>query len=111
AGGGRDGRRARLGRGACGRRDGRMARGGGGGGLRPLARNGMRPRLMGIVNASPDSFSDPGERAVDQLVSDGLAQVEAGADLIDVGGESGVTHTGPVSPEDELERVLPVVEQ
>ena len=66
---------------------------------------------MGIVNANPDSFSDPGARALDELVADALAQVEAGADLIDVGGESGVTHTEPASPEEELARVLPLVER
>ena len=66
---------------------------------------------MGIVNANPDSFSDPGPRAFDELVAAALAQVEAGADLVDVGGESGVTHTEPVSPEEEIERVLPLVER
>jgi dihydropteroate synthase len=71
----------------------------------------MTPRLMGIVNANPDSFSDPGIRTLDELVADALAQVEEGADLIDVGGESGVTHTAPVSPAEERERVLPLVER
>ena len=42
----------------------------------------MTPRLMGIVNANPDSFSGPGARALDELVADALAQVEAGADVI-----------------------------
>ena len=71
----------------------------------------MSPRLMGIVNANPDSFSDPGVRALDELVADALAQVAAGADIIDVGGESGVTHTAPVSAEEERGRVLPLVER
>ena len=71
----------------------------------------MTPRLMGIVNANPDSFSDPGERSLDELVAQALEQVEAGADLIDVGGESGVTHAPPVSPEEESERVVPLVER
>ena len=71
----------------------------------------MTPRLMGIVNANPDSFSDPGARSLDQLVASALAQIEAGADMIDVGGESGVTHTGPVSAEEESARVLPLVER
>jgi dihydropteroate synthase len=71
----------------------------------------MRPRLMGIVNASPDSFSDPGPRTLDGLVATALAQVEAGADIVDVGGESGVTHTAPVPPAVEIERVLPLVER
>ena len=65
---------------------------------------------MGIVNANPDSFSDPGLRTLDELVATALAQVEAGADIVDVGGESGVTHIEPVSPQEEVERVLPLVE-
>ena len=64
---------------------------------------------MGIVNANPDSFSDPGVRSLDELVADALAQVEAGADMIDVGGESGVTHPPPVSPAEERARVVPLV--
>jgi len=71
----------------------------------------MTPRLMGIVNANPDSFSDPGARALDELVADALAQVEAGADVIDVGGESGVTHVAPVTAEEERKRILPLVER
>ena len=72
---------------------------------------GMRPRIMGIVNANPDSFSDPGPRTLDDLTGDALAQAEAGADMIDVGGESGVTHTAPVSPAEECARVVPLVER
>jgi dihydropteroate synthase len=71
----------------------------------------MSPRLMGIVNANPDSFSDPGARSLDELVGDALEQVDAGAELIDVGGESGVTHTPPVSAEEEMRRVAPLVER
>jgi len=71
----------------------------------------MTPRLMGIVNANPDSFSDPGARALDELVAAALEQVEAGADIVDVGGESGVTHTAPVSAEEESARVVPLVER
>lgn len=66
---------------------------------------------MGIVNANPDSFSDPGERSTDDAVAAALRQVEEGADLIDVGGESGVTHKEPVTPAVETARVLPVVER
>ena len=71
----------------------------------------MTPRLMGIVNANPDSFSDPGARTLDELVADALTQVDAGAEMIDVGGESGVTHTAPVSPAEERARVVPLVER
>jgi dihydropteroate synthase len=71
----------------------------------------MSPRIMGIVNANPDSFSDPGARSLEDLVADALAQVEAGADMIDVGGESGVTHVAPVSADEERARILPLVER
>jgi len=69
-----------------------------------------RPLLMGIVNANPDSFSDAERlRTLDAQVERALALVEDGADLIDVGGESGVTYTD-VSPEDvEIGRVVPLV--
>jgi dihydropteroate synthase len=67
---------------------------------------------MGILNASPDSFSEGGER---RTVAEGveLAQslLEAGADLIDVGGESAVTNRPPVEPEDEIRRVVPLIER
>jgi dihydropteroate synthase len=66
---------------------------------------------MGIVNANPDSFSDPGRRSVESLVASAHAQLDAGAEIIDVGGESGVTHTAPVSAEEETARVLPLVER
>jgi len=71
-----------------------------------------RPLLMGIVNANPDSFSDA-ERlsTLDAQVERALALVRDGADLIDVGGESGVTYTD-VSPEEvEIGRVVPLVER
>lgn len=71
-----------------------------------------RPLLMGIVNANPDSFSDAERlRTLDAQVERALALVRDGADLIDVGGESGVTYTD-VSPEDvEIGRVVPLVER
>ncbi len=68
------------------------------------------PRLMGIVNVTPDSFSDGGlylDR--DRAVEHALALVEEGALLIDVGGESTRPGAAPVSEEEELERVVPVV--
>jgi dihydropteroate synthase len=71
----------------------------------------MTPRLMGIVNANPDSFSDPGARTVHDLVVAARGLVKDGADIIDVGGESGVTNKPPVSADEECERVLPVVEK
>ena len=73
---------------------------------------GGRPWLMGVVNATPDSFSDSGERkTVDDRVALAAELLEAGADLIDIGGESGVTNAPPVDPEEEIERVVPVIER
>ena len=71
-----------------------------------------RPRLMGIVNVTPDSFSEGGRfsdhsRAVDH----GLELVAEGADLLDVGGESTRPYSTPVDVSEELRRVIPVVQQ
>ena len=72
-----------------------------------------RPTLvMGIVNVTPDSFSDGG-RYFDSVaaVQHGLELVSEGADIIDVGGESTRPNAKPVTEEEELRRVLPVIEQ
>jgi dihydropteroate synthase len=67
--------------------------------------------VMGVVNVTPDSFSDGGRHArPEQAVAHALALVEQGADLLDVGGESTRPGSVPVEPEEELRRVLPVVE-
>jgi dihydropteroate synthase len=71
-----------------------------------------RPLLMGIVNANPDSFSDARRlRTLDEQVEAALGLVADGADLIDVGGESGVTYTERTPVEVETERVAPLVER
>jgi dihydropteroate synthase len=71
-----------------------------------------RPRIMGVVNVTPDSFSDGGETVtVEAAVERGLALVEEGADIIDVGGESTRPGSTPVSIAEELARVLPVVRE
>jgi dihydropteroate synthase len=68
------------------------------------------PVLMGIVNATPDSFSDGGEApTTDARVALALAQVEQGARLIDLGGQSGITGVPEVPEEEEIARVVPVV--
>ncbi|WP_291188279.1 dihydropteroate synthase [Dokdonella sp.] len=69
-----------------------------------------RPRLCGIVNVTPDSFSDGG-RFLDprQAVEHGLKLVEQGADLLDVGGESTRPGADEVSVADEIARVVPVI--
>ncbi|MEL6999767.1 MAG: dihydropteroate synthase [Pseudomonadota bacterium] len=65
---------------------------------------------MGIVNVTPDSFSDGGQfSTIAQAVNHGLALAEAGADILDVGGESTRPGAVPVDPEIEAERVLPVI--
>jgi len=65
---------------------------------------------MGIVNATPDSFSDGGLHAsADQAIEHGLALVAAGADIVDVGGESTRPGADAVSENEELERISPVV--
>ena len=70
-------------------------------------RLGERPLLVGVVNASPDSFSggdaDP--------VAAARRALEAGADIVDVGGESQRTDRPPLAPEEEIGRVVPVIER
>ena len=72
---------------------------------------GPRPAVMGVLNVTPDSFSDGG-RYLDPARAVARAErlVEEGADLVDVGGESTRPGSDPVSEEEELARVLPVVE-
>lgn len=70
------------------------------------------PCIMGIVNVTPDSFSDGGRYdTVEKAVAHGLQLVREGAGILDIGGESTRPGAAPVSLEDELERVLPVIEQ
>lgn len=69
-----------------------------------------RPRIMGVLNVTPDSFSDGGEHFdADAAIEYGLAMLDAGADIIDVGGESTRPGFTPVNPDEEARRVLPVV--
>ena len=69
-----------------------------------------RPRIMGILNVTPDSFSDGGENlSLDAAIARGLAMLDEGADIIDVGGESTRPGHTPVSSKEEAERVVPVV--
>ena len=71
-----------------------------------------RPLIVGIVNASPESFSDgAGVGGLDDQVERALRMREEGADLIDVGGESGVTDRPPVEAAVETARVVPLVER
>jgi dihydropteroate synthase len=73
---------------------------------------GERTLVMGVLNVTPDSFSDGGrffapERAIEQ----GTRMLAEGADIIDIGGESSRPGSEPVSVEEELRRVLPIIEQ
>lgn len=71
---------------------------------------GGSPWLMGVVNASPESFSDAGGlETLDERVKLAASLLEAGADLIDIGGESGVTNRRAISPEEEIRRVVPLI--
>lgn len=73
-------------------------------------RPAWRPYLMGVVNATPDSFSDiQGEKTPEDRVKLARRLVAEGADIVDVGGESGVTNKPPVAAEDEIARVVPVI--
>jgi len=70
-----------------------------------------RPLIMGILNVTPDSFSDGGRFfSPQQAIEQGLRLVEEGADILDIGGESTRPGAARVSEKEELERVLPVLE-
>jgi len=72
---------------------------------------GERTRVMGVLNVTPDSFSDGGKfLARDRAVAHALLMFEEGADIVDIGGESTRPHADPVTSEEERERVLPVIE-
>jgi dihydropteroate synthase len=72
---------------------------------------GVRPRIMGVLNVTPDSFSDGGEFVDRTLaVAHALQMVADGADIIDIGGESTRPGAGPVDGEEEAARVVPAIE-
>jgi dihydropteroate synthase len=73
---------------------------------------GPRPLLMGIVNASPDSFSDGGVHAgIEAQLALARELHEAGADILDIGGESASTGRPPVAEQEEIARVAPLIER
>ena len=73
---------------------------------------GGDPWLMGIVNASPESFSDAGgRRTLEERLALARELVGAGARIIDIGGESGVTNRPALDPAAEIERVVPLIER
>lgn len=68
------------------------------------------PLIMGILNLTPDSFSDGGRHGgLDAALAHGLAMAAAGADVLDIGGESTRPGSDPVSAEEEIARVVPVI--
>jgi dihydropteroate synthase len=74
--------------------------------------NLKNPHIMGVLNITPDSFSDGGQNnSVDKSISNALEMIEAGASIIDVGGESTRPGAVKVSLEEELQRVVPVIER
>lgn len=71
-----------------------------------------RPRVMGVINVTPDSFSDGGDAFNrDAAVDRGLRLLDEGADILDIGGESTRPGATPVSVRQELDRVVPVIER
>lgn len=71
-----------------------------------------RPLIMGIVNATPDSFSDGGQHlGRDAALAHAQQLITEGADMLDIGGESTRPGARPVSIQEEMDRVLPIIEE
>ena len=76
-----------------------------------LRREADSPGIMGILNATPDSFHGPSRQAsVEQAISNGLAMIRNGSEIIDIGGESTRPGSEPVTIREEIERVIPIIE-
>lgn len=79
-------------------------------GKRQLTLN-QQPLVMGILNVTPDSFSDGGKHATPQIaIENALNMLHDGADIIDIGGESTRPYSDPVGVNEEIDRILPVIE-
>lgn len=76
---------------------------------RQLTLRWSRPLVMGVVNANPDSFSDPGARTVDGVLRHAAALIAAGAAAVDIGAQSAITGRPPVGPAAEAAAVAPAV--
>ena len=73
--------------------------------------NSKKPLIMGVINITPDSFSDGGQHTTPQnAIKSGLEMIEQGAHILDIGGESSRPGATPVTPDEEMRRVLPVIE-
>ncbi len=80
-------------------------------GLPLTGQSAHRPLIMGVVNVTPDSFSDGGDHdSAQAAIRHGKKLLAAGADILDIGGESTRPGAEPVSQEEELRRVLPVIQ-
>ena len=72
----------------------------------------QKPLVMGILNVTPDSFSDGGKYTqIDKALDHALGMIEDGADIIDIGGESSRQGSKEVSSQEEIDRVIPVIEK
>jgi len=79
---------------------------------RSLLNSKKKPLIMGVVNCTPDSFSDGGlYLQTERAVSHAISLLEAGADILDIGGESTRPFSEPVDLEEEKSRVIPVIEE
>jgi len=73
---------------------------------------GTRTRIMGVINMTPDSFSDGGNyNNLDSALERCLSLLEAGADILDIGGESSRPGSDPVTADEEIDRILPLIEK
>ena len=70
-----------------------------------------KPSIMGILNVTPDSFSDGGEYFSGNALEHALEMVDAGASIIDIGGESTRPGSDPVPSEEEIRRIVPVIKE
>jgi dihydropteroate synthase len=78
---------------------------------RAWLKEARRPLLMGVINVTPDSFSDGGRFFdLDRALAEARAQAAAGADILDIGGESTRPYAEPVPLQEELRRVIPLIE-
>ena len=84
--------------------------------LKPLTVNNItfdwtKPYIMGIVNATPNSFSDGNNKDADELFNYALQLIKDGADVIDIGGESTRPNATPITVEEEINRVIPLIKK
>jgi len=68
------------------------------------------PKIMSIINSTPDSFSDGGNYDINQLTEKALKEIEDGADIIDIGGESTRPGALPISKDEEINRTIPLIQ-